>query len=51
LHLQEVFKPLGYKEGDFEVSEEVSKDILALPMSAFLQKNDQERVIEVVNNA
>ncbi|WP_169784913.1 DegT/DnrJ/EryC1/StrS family aminotransferase [Campylobacter curvus] len=51
LHLQEVFAPLGYKRGDFAVSERVSENIMALPMSAFLSEQEQKRVIEVVNNA
>jgi len=51
LHLQEVFRDLGYKKGDFAVSERVSEDIMALPMSAFLSKQEQDYVIEVINNA
>ncbi len=51
LHLQEVFKDLGYKKGDFAVSERVSEDIMALPMSAFLSEQEQDCVIEVINNA
>ena len=51
LHLQEVFKDLGYKKGDFAVSERVSEDIMALPMSAFLSEQEQDYVIEVINNA
>ncbi len=49
LHLQEVFHALGYKEGDFPITEEVSKDIMALPMSAFLSEEEQNYIIEVVN--
>ena len=51
LHLQEVFRDLGYKKGDFAVSERVSEDIMALPMSAFLSEQEQDYVIEVINNA
>lgn len=51
LHLQEVFKDLGYKRGDFAVSEAVAQDIMALPMSAFVTKEEQDYVIEVINNA
>lgn len=49
LHLQEVFKYLGYKNGDFPITEKVSLDIMALPMSAFLTEEEQNFVIEVVN--
>ncbi|MDX9742871.1 MAG: DegT/DnrJ/EryC1/StrS family aminotransferase [Arcobacteraceae bacterium] len=49
LHLQEVFKYLGYKNGDFPITEKVSLDIMALPMSAFLKDKEQDYVIEVVN--
>ena len=49
LHLQEVFQYLGYKNGDFPITEKVSLDIMALPMSAFLTKEEQDYVIEVVN--
>ena len=51
LHLQEDLKDLGYKKGDFAVSERVSEDIMALPMSAFLSEQEQDYVIEVINNA
>lgn len=50
LHLQNVFKYLGYKEGDFPVTETVSKDIMALPMSAFLKEEEQKFVIDTVNS-
>lgn len=49
LHLQEVFKYLGHKEGDFPITEKISLDIMALPMSAFLTKEEQNYIIEVVN--
>ncbi|AXX86632.1 dTDP-4-amino-4,6-dideoxygalactose transaminase [Malaciobacter marinus] len=49
LHLQEVFQYLGYKNGDFPITEKVSLDIMALPMSAFLTKEEQDYIIEVVN--
>ena len=40
LHLQECFAYLGYQEGDFPIAEEVSKDIMSLPMNPYL--NDEE---------
>ena len=32
LHLQNAYKSLGYKEGDFPVSESVAAEIVSLPM-------------------
>ncbi len=46
LHLQECFRYLGYKEGDFEVAEQISKEIMSLPMSPFLSKNDQDSIVK-----
>lgn len=39
LHLQECFKYLNYKKGDFKIAEKVSKEVLSLPMNPFLNKN------------
>jgi len=36
LHLQECFKYLGYKKGDFPISERVSEEIMSLPMNPYL---------------
>jgi len=40
LHLQECFGYLGYKEGDFPLSEEVSKEIMSLPMNPYLSSDE-----------
>ena len=45
LHLQEAFSYLGYREGDFPVSEKTSKGILSLPMSPFITQDEQDYVI------
>ncbi|HQJ59859.1 MAG TPA: DegT/DnrJ/EryC1/StrS family aminotransferase, partial [bacterium] len=46
LHLQEAYSYLGLKTGDFPVSEKVSSEILSIPMSPFLKREDQDYIIE-----
>lgn len=48
LHLQEAFEFLGYKEGDFPISEKVGKGIMSLPMSPFLTKEQQDIVVAAI---
>ncbi len=48
LHLQEAFSPLGYKKGDFPVSEEVSTQIMSLPMSPYLTEAQQDFIVEAI---
>ncbi len=50
LHLQEAYKFLGYKEGDFPVAEKISKEILSLPIYPELKEGDIERVCGAVND-
>jgi UDP-2-acetamido-2-deoxy-ribo-hexuluronate aminotransferase len=46
MHLQEACRHLGYKEGDFPVSEAVSREIMSIPMGPFLNSGDQRHVAE-----
>ena len=48
LHLQECFQYLGYREGDFPVSEKVAAECLSLPVYAELPAADLEYVCERV---
>jgi len=49
LHLQDAFAFLGYKEGEFPISESISKRIFSLPMHPYLQAEDQQRIAEILN--
>jgi dTDP-4-amino-4,6-dideoxygalactose transaminase/acetyltransferase-like isoleucine patch superfamily enzyme len=49
LHLQEAYKALGYKKGDFPVSEKVASEILSLPMYPGISVVEQRRVAEVIS--
>ena len=46
LHMQECYAGCGFKEGDLPVSEKVSKEIMSLPMSAFLKEDDQDFIVD-----
>ena len=46
LHLQECFNYLGYKKGDFPVSEVVSKEIMSLPMNPYLTSLEQNYIVK-----
>jgi dTDP-4-amino-4,6-dideoxygalactose transaminase len=49
LHLQECFKDLGYKKGDFPISEEFADKVLSLPIHESLTDEEVEYVIKKVN--
>lgn len=45
LHLQECFKYLGYKKGDFPISEIVSQEIMSLPMNPYVTDKEIEYIV------
>jgi dTDP-4-amino-4,6-dideoxygalactose transaminase len=45
LHLQKAYQHLGYKKGDFPVTERVASEIVSLPMYPQLQPNQQAQVV------
>ena len=49
LHLQAAFGDLGYRAGDFPVSEDCAARIFSLPMHPYLSLAEQERVADLVN--
>jgi len=48
IHLQAAYGSVGWKRGDFPVSEEAADEILSLPMFPGLRFDEQRRVVEVV---
>lgn len=48
LHLQEAFRGLGHGTGDFPVSEAAAREVVSLPMSAYLSESDQDEVVRQV---
>jgi dTDP-4-amino-4,6-dideoxygalactose transaminase len=49
LHLQECFKNLGYKRGDFPVSEEISASVLSIPIYPELSAEQKEYIIKKIS--
>jgi dTDP-4-amino-4,6-dideoxygalactose transaminase len=48
LHLQEAYKKLGYRHGDFPAAERLASTIVSLPMFPQLQVEQQQRVAAAV---
>ena len=48
LHLQEVFSHLGYKKGDFPISEQIAQEIFSIPFSPYLTEATQEHIARVL---
>lgn len=48
-HLQECYRGLGYKEGDFPITEKLAKTVLSIPMYNGMTEEEQNYVIEVIN--
>lgn len=50
LHLQKCFECLGYQEGDFPVSETVSKEVISIPVFGELTDEEIVEVVETIKS-
>lgn len=48
LHLQKVYAGLGYKRGDFPVSERISNEIISLPIYPYIKEKQVRFVAETI---
>ncbi len=49
IHLQDCYKDLGHKNGDFPIAEEISRTELSIPMYYGLTDNEIQYVIDTIN--
>ena len=47
-HLQQAYIDLGYKKGDFPISEEIAQTCLSLPIWPGMQKKEVQEVVKVI---
>lgn len=50
MHLQKAYEDLGFKKGDFPLSEKIADEVLSLPMWYGMKAEEVEYVIEKINN-
>ena len=48
LHLQEAFRSLGYKKGDYPESERIADSIFSVPMHPYLKEDVQDYIVESI---
>ena len=48
LHLQKAYEFLGYKKGDFPISEDFSSRVFSLPMHPYLKEEEIEKICNVI---
>lgn len=48
LHVQSAFSHLGYKKGDFPISEDRATRIFSLPMHPYLTEDEQEKISKIL---
>jgi dTDP-4-amino-4,6-dideoxygalactose transaminase len=51
LHLQQVYRTLGYQKRDFPVSERVAQEIISLPMYPHIKERQIKYVVKIIKEA
>ncbi|HPZ75290.1 MAG TPA: DegT/DnrJ/EryC1/StrS family aminotransferase, partial [Candidatus Pacearchaeota archaeon] len=49
-HLSEAYKYLGYKKGDFPITEKQANSVLSLPIYDGMTNEEAEYVIKAIND-
>ena len=49
MHLQECYRDLGFRKGDFPIAEEISETELSLPMYYGMTEEETSFVIDAIN--
>ncbi|MEW5941125.1 MAG: DegT/DnrJ/EryC1/StrS family aminotransferase [Chloroflexota bacterium] len=49
-HLSEAYREMGYKQGDFPITESIHQTVLSLPMGPHLSAEQLERVVEGIRS-
>ncbi|MBS5914933.1 DegT/DnrJ/EryC1/StrS family aminotransferase [Paenibacillus macerans] len=50
LHLQKAYAGLGYRPGDLPISEQLSRQLFAIPMHPFLSESEQDYIVSILRN-
>ena len=48
-HLAEAYQYLGFKEGDFPITEQYAREVLSIPLYNGMTQEEQDRVIDALN--
>ena len=48
-HLQTAYSYLGFKKGDFPITERIANEILSLPTDPFLSQDELEYIVKSIN--
>ena len=49
-HLQKAYKHLGFKKGDYPISEKIHKEIISIPLRPDLKENEVDYISEKILN-